>query len=637
MNWLQAITITFGSLAFASASLAQNAPPQAPPPSQNAPANAPATRADSEALDYLYNRGPAEGSAAGAANDDYRHGKSSAEGKQAALESLVSSESLLNPDFERFLSAPEADKERIAQYQSLRRQALDFLNQRKPVEAWQLLFAMSEFEWDASLSKQIANRVRAAWDTNVTAKGLLNENDKLQNQIRTSNWNADISAKAATEGLNSRTSSGKDGQKPDASVVSSGASALPGTLRMTEEYFKSLDSKARIKLNEVKMANIRSKARTDLVEYITTLYKSKRYGHAVLAAEFYQALFVDGELPPEVANQATASLEATREIARAAEVFLFKIEQKQISTASTILENAWAIGDTTPEMLGLDRSAKLVVIEHANRVRKMRNLIEARDFDRLQLVLDEMDQKALDFDTTKPRALIQAIKLDSKMRLGKARLFAQQGNSGKAMEEFKAAAEAWPSNPDLDKASSEYFSVEDASAKNLTDFDREYDAKNYRAIAEKQLQYLAFVQTDEPRKAKFKESLEKVRHAETALEKAKMLDSNGDSAGAWETIEIATLDWPEDSKLNQFLGQYASHAPEFVSAINKAKSAESEKNLGASMSLFALAKNKYPTSQIANDGLKRVSKEVLEPTEEGETKPEATTSPSPLPSPVQTS
>lgn len=567
---------------------------------------------DSEALDYLYNRGPAEGTAAGTARDDYRKGKAAGESKQAALESLVSSESLLNPDFERFLSAPEADKDQIARYKELRNQALKELTARKPVEAWQILFAMSEFEWDAGLSKQIANRVRAVWDTNTTAKGLLAENDRLQTQIRTSNWNADVSANAAREALNSQTKSGKD-QKNPLPTMADATKAAPGSLRLTEEYFKSLDSKARVKLNELKIDNIKTKAKADLVDYITTLYKSRRYGHAVLAAEFYQALFQDGELPPEVANQATASLEATREIARAADVFTFKVQQRQIASASKILEKAWAIGETTPEMLGLERAQKLSVIEQANRVRRMRNLIEARDFDKLQAVLDEMDAKAVDFDTTKPRSLIQAIKLDSKMRLGKARLYAQQGNTEKAMEEFKAAAEAWPGNPELETASSEYFTAENASTKNTTDFDREYEAKNYRAIAEKQLQYLAFVQSDEARKPRFQEALEKVQSAETALEKARLMDTNGDSAGAWETVQAATVAWPEDPKLNQALGLYASRAPEFVSAINKARSAEDQKKSGASMSLYALAKARYPASLLANEGLTRVSKDVLEP------------------------
>lgn len=583
------------------------APPAQPPTAQ--------PRVDSEALNYLYNRGPADGSALGVAGDDYRKGKAAAGDKQNALESLVSSQSILAPDFEKFLSAQEADPGQIAKYESLYDGVLKFLNARKPVEAWQILFAMSEFPWDAGISKQIANRVRAVWDTDGTAKALLEENDKLQSKIRTSNWNADLSAESARRNTESRTK-GKDGQQAVAAALADSAKSSPGALRLTEEYFKSLDSKARIKLNEIKVENIKSKARTDLVEYITTLFKSKRYAHAVLAAEFYQALFADGELPPEVANQATASLEATREIARAVDVFRFKVKNKQVGTASTILEKAWETGDTTPQMNGLERELKLAVIEHANRVRKMKNLIEARDLDGLETVLNEMEVAAVDFDTTKPRSLVQAIKLDSRMRLGKAKLLAQQGNTQKAMDEFKAAAELWPANPDLDKASSEYFSAEDASAKNIADFDREFAAGNHRGIADKQVQYLAFVQSDEKRKAQLKVSLEKVRGAETATEKAKILDGNGDSAGAWETIEIAVAGWPEDQQLNQALALYSSKAPEFVSAINKATSAEKAKKLGASMSLYALAKNRYPASQIASAGLKRVSDEVLKPTEE---------------------
>jgi len=568
---------------------------------------------DSQALDYLYNRSPGEGSAAGNANDDYQKGKSGAESKQNALESMVASESLISPDFEKFLSSAEVDKVQLARYQELYTQTLDFLNKRKPVEAWQNLILLSQFEWDAGLSKQIANRVRAVWDTNVTAKGLLDQNDKLQAQIRTSNWNADVSADAIRQREEDRAKANGTGKQKGAPTASDAAQSLPGTLQLTEEYFKSLDSKARIKLNEVKVDGIKTKARSDLVDYITTLYKSKRYGHAVLAAEFYQALFVDGELPPEVANQATASLEASRDIARAVDVFRFKAGQKQISAASNILMKAWDTGDTTPEMLGLERNLKVAVIDHANRVRKMKNLIEARNFEGLETVLDEMDKTATDFDTTKPRALIQAIKLESRLRLGKAKLFAQQGDPAKAMEEFKAAAETWPGNPELNKSASEYFTAEDASTKSSTEFDREYAEKNYRAIADKQVQYLAFVQTDEGRKGQFKEALEKVRDAETALEKAKMLDNNGDSAGAWETIELAATAWPEDSKLNQARADYSSKAPEFVSAIRKAQSAEKGNRLGASMSLYALARKNYPASSLAKQGVDRTSQAYLNP------------------------
>ncbi len=566
---------------------------------------------DSQALDYLYNRNGQEGSVAGTLSDDYRKGKQTAITKQNALESITSSESLLSPAFEEFLSYPEADEEQVSRYRALSKQALGFLNERKTAEAWQILFSLSGFEWDGGISRQLANRIRSVWDTDATAKGLLADNDKLQGQVRIANWNADSQSSAVRQEKQGQTGKRKGGTSAGEVAIDATKGQI-GNLRLTEEYFKSLNSKARIKLNEIRIGNIKTKAKADLVDYITTLYKSKRYSHAVLAAEFYHALFQDGELPPEVANEATASLEATRDISRAVEVFRFKIKQKQVSSASKILFQAWQTGSDTLDMIGLEREFKIPVIEHANRVRRMRNLIEARNFDSLEALLDVMEKSATDFDTTKPRALIQAIKLESSIRLGKARLFAQQGNAAKAMEEFQAAAEIWPSNPDLARASSEYFAVEDASARSMTEFDREISEGNFRAIAEKQVRFLHFIQNDQRRSQQFKDALTKVRDAEIALEKAKIQDRAGDFAGAWETIEMALENWAGDQKLNQSRGEYASKSPQFVSAIRKAQTAEEGKDLGASLSLFALARYYYPPSLLANDGLKRVSLVVLE-------------------------
>ncbi|PTX94076.1 hypothetical protein DB345_21185 [Spartobacteria bacterium LR76] len=540
-------------------------------------------------------------------------GKSTAESKHSALDALISSQSSLSPDFERYLSTPEAPKDQILEYQNLYTQALDYLDQRKPVEAWQILFRLSQFEWDADISKQIANRVRAVWDTNSTAKTLLAENDKLQGNIRTSNWNADLTADSQQRINEERAKARGDSKSPQPAPSSNSSSSVPGTLRMTEEYFKSLDSKARIKLNEVKIDNIRTKARSDLVDYITTLFKAKRYAHAVLAASFYHALFQDGELPPEVANQATASLEATRQIAKAVEAFRFKVDQKQLNTASVILEEAWHTGEYTPQMLGLPRELKLKVIEHANSVRRMRNLIEARNFEELESLLDQMSASSADFDTTKPKALIQSIKLDSRMKLGRARLFAQQGNTTKAMEEFRSAAETWPGNPDLEKASTEYFQTEDKSTKATADFDADFKRGDFRAIAEKQTLYATALQSDQPRLKQLESSLLKVKSAEIALEKSRLLETSGDYAGAWEATSLALDDWPTDPQLSLLTAKYSTRAVSFVSAISKARDAETRGDKGAAISYFALARSEYPVSRIAIDSLTRLSKDIMSP------------------------
>ena len=85
----------------------------------------------------------------------------------------------------------------------------------------------------------------------------------------------------------------------------------------------------------------------------------------------------------------------------------------------------------------------------------------------------------------------------------------------------------------------------------------------------------------------------------------------GDVFGAWETIEGAAADLPNDNKLNMLRAELSGKGAEFVAAINKAKDAEAKKELGYSLSCYAVAQHYYPASTIANAGLQRLSQQVL--------------------------
>jgi hypothetical protein len=118
---------------------------------------------------------------------------------------------------------------------------------------------------------------------------------------------------------------------------------------------------------------------------------------------------------------------------------------------------------------------------------------------------------------------------------------------------------------------------------------------------------------DAAREQQLKDVLEKVENAEIAEEKANTLMMNGDVDGAWETIELAAKDWPDDSKLNKLLADLSGRSADFVSALNKAREAESKKELGYSLTWYVAAQNDYPPSQIANEGIDRISKMILSP------------------------
>jgi len=342
------------------------------------------------------------------------------------------------------------------------------------------------------------------------------------------------------------------------------------------------------------------------------LFQSGRLNHVVLAGDFYRKVFQEGEYPAEMQQQINASLEINRDVNAALDVFHYKTEQGELVGAMDSLQQAFVMNELHPAVLGLERSLKRKIADFDRQLDRMRNLIEARDFASLEELLGKMRESVVDFDTAKPMAMVNAVKLESKMRLGKARLFAQQGNLEKAMEEFQAAAEAWPGNPELEDKALSFFNTQDVQSQALVEFDRLIKEENYREIFDKQLVFAPALRDDEGRQEAMKQALEFIKGAEMATEKANLLMVNGDFFGAWETIELAASKLPDDKKLNRMRADLSGRSAEFVSTINKARDAEQRNEKGYSLTWYVNAQRQYPASKIANEGIDRLSKQLLE-------------------------
>ena len=399
-----------------------------------------------------------------------------------------------------------------------------------------------------------------------------------------------------------------------------------GKLQLTDQYLQTLQDKAKIKLNDMKAEKMMDQAKSDFADYIKNLYQSGCYSHVLIAADFYRHVFdadqqpvtIDqqinvsqGEYPVEMAQEVNASLQITRDVRNSIDVFNNDIAENNVSAATDRLEQAFVTNEFAPELLGIELSKKKKVDAFTKALDKMRNLIEARDFAGLDDLLSELKQIAPDFDATKAMAIVNAVKLDSQLHLGKAKLAAQQGDQKTALDEFQAAAESWPSNPDLKDKALGFFNSQDVQTQALADFDRLVADNNYRAIFDKQLAFAPAMKDDTKRQQQLKDALSKVQEAEAAVQKANVLVANGDACGAWETINLAVKDLPDDLKLNSMLGQLAGKSAEFVSAVSKAKDAEAKNELGYSLTWYAIAQRDYPASSTANDGIDRISKEIL--------------------------
>lgn len=589
----------------------------------------------SAALDYLMNRKPQDGSMGKQALDSSKRTETKAVASDA-VGSGSNEEDESRMRFERYLGMAQVPQETLDEYFSKMKQVSTLLRDNQIFPAWRQLHELADYTIiDAGISRELANRVESIWNTDRATLNIDRENEEIRKGVKSANRNADLISERVRDDeieyqrrLNQGNRQQQQGQKQPAQpnggvpqipqdggvggAPQPSVAGLEGKLQLTEEYLRSLELRAKIKFNELKQEKLLDQAKANFSDYISTLFDSGRLNHVVLAADFYRKIFNESEYPADMAKQVNASLEIQRDVQSAVEVFRYKADRGQLSGATDSLLSAFMTNELNAAVLGLERPLKEKVADFNSHLDQMRNLIEARDFANLETLAQTVKATASDFDITKPMAIVNAVKLESKMRLGKAKLAAQQGDTKLAMEEFQAAAEAWPGNPALEDKALTFFDSQDLKSQALVEFDRLVEEQNYRAIFDKQLGFAPAIKGDAKREEALKTALMTIKDAEVASEKANVLMLNGDYSGAWETIELASTKLPDDKKLNKLRADLSSRSAEFVSAINKARDAEGRNEVGFSITWFVNAQRQYPASQIANEGIDRLSKKLLE-------------------------
>jgi hypothetical protein len=586
----------------------------------------------SSALDYLFNHKPQQGSAAKEAMEANQQAKT-----DALAQDALGNKQIEDPDlrlrFETYLAMNEVPQEQLKSYAADMDNVIDLLHQKETTKAWQKLYQLAKYQSiDAGVSWELANRIESIWNAGQTKSQIAQQNSQLQQQADKDNRNADQDSNDVQDkevDLARRMKEANPTAKPPQGQAANGdvpqvpqgdnsptmaaplSDQLLGKLQLTQEYLDSLSAQAKIKLNELRVEKLFDQAKQDFADYITTLYKSGRYQHVLIAADFWRQIFDEGDYPVSMAQQVNASLEVTGQVNTTIGVFNNNLDQKNIAAATDNLQQAYMLSAFNPAVLGISLAKKKPIQTFSRELSRMRNMIEARDFTDLESILNEIKQTAPDFDSVKAMSIVNAVKLESQLNLGKAKLAAQQGDLKAAMEDFQAAAEAWPGNPDLKDKALSFFNSEDVQNQSLEEFDRLIAENNYRAIYDKQLAFAPAMKDDLKRQDQLKAALEKVKIAETAVEKANLMQANGDVDGAWETVQLAIKDLPDDIKLNTLRGDLAGKGAEFVSAISKAQDAESRQELGFSLSWYAIAQRYYPASQIANQAIDRISKIIL--------------------------
>ena len=123
--------------------------------------------------------------------------------------------------------------------------------------------------------------------------------------------------------------------------------------------------------------------------------------------------------------------------------------------------------------------------------------------------------------------------------------------------------------------------------------------------------YIAATALYPERLTQLKAILDNVKTIEIAITQANAMAQQSNYAGAWETVEKISAQYPDDNKLSQTRANLTTQAADFVRTIRSAQDLEKKDQLGSSLALFLKARKMYPASDFANDGVTRLVKKIL--------------------------
>ena len=303
--------------------------------------------------------------------------------------------------------------------------------------------------------------------------------------------------------------------------------------------------------------------------------------------------------------------EAIRDINEGIDAYKFLLEQGELQSATERLAETFALGEYMPSVRLLPREAKRRALEYSQKSNELLAALEVNDLTRAEKLLKEIEGMAKDFDTSKPLAKIETAKTISSMHLAKARNAAVSGDKSAMEAELRSAAEIWPRNPALAEVGNTIFTQSDVQQQAMNDFDRLLSQKNHRQIYNDKLRFIAAAAMYPEKQEQLKDVLQGMTAVEGAILKAKEIAGRGDPAGAWESVEAAQKEFPDDTELNQLRASLTTQATDFVQTLAKAETLEKQNQPGPSLAWYLQARKKYPASTFARAGIDRLSAQVL--------------------------
>jgi len=329
-------------------------------------------------------------------------------------------------------------------------------------------------------------------------------------------------------------------------------------------------------------------------------------GGAAVAAQTLSKLVSSLSQVDSLAN------EAIRDVNEGVEAYKFLLEQGELNSAVERLAETFALGEFMPSVRLLSREDKRRALKFTQMRNELLAALEVNDLTRAEKLVNEMTEMSADFDASKPLAKIETAKTISAMHLAKAKNAAISGDRAAMESELRAATEIWPRNPALAEVGANIFQQTDLQQQALSELQRLIEQGDHRTIYRQNARFIAATALYPEWQEKLGTILEAMAEIEGSLQRAREIQQRGDAAGAWESIQLAAVRYPEDNEINRLRADLASGgAATFVQALNKGDELEARGETGAALAWYLEAHRQYPPSKFAQEKINALAERVL--------------------------
>lgn len=372
------------------------------------------------------------------------------------------------------------------------------------------------------------------------------------------------------------------------------------------------------------------------------LFMQRRFQHVVMAARFYNILYTDGDqkmrlkkgsdtekffaegmgVNPTVAGLDSAANEGIRKTQTLVNAFSNNLRSKRIHAAAERLVEAYAIGEFMPCVQTISIEDKELIQKYVQDANDLVEALTAKELGTATKLNESLKNQAADYNSSKATSYIVGHKRASDGYVRDAKFALFEKDSGRAKIAIENAIKTWPNNPAIEKFNDSLDDrlargekQSDVTSTTVVEFDRLIAEKNYRAIVEEPRKSKFVVVlgelNDEARLQQLTEIGESIVEIERALEKSQSLVEAGQPYAAWEAIFDPQIKYYDDPKIANAKAQLIGKVGNFTNALAKAKKLEENgltPQTGSALSWYLKARDIYPQSKFAADGIQRIVK-----------------------------